>query len=249
MFPSTSFWGKPWRFGPLIAFSASCTVSDASFRYWTYKSMSSFGLRKQLAVFPFLISGLLWKIGDAGHRSPYLPHAKRALYHLSYIPVEETGSYCLIEPSPCYWNSSTASSIAWLCRCGSSIHFFLTCQSLALPIDMPSWWGPRELFLSEGCLWFTHQYSNLFVRHLSEVNLGDSGLQSLSQQVLYCFRCFLSILHVQIHVFFRFSKLLISFFDFFFEKLEMRGPRSPYLSHSKQALFHLSYIPSEERGS
>ena len=25
--------------------------------------------------------------GDAGHRSPYLSHAKRALYHLSYIPV------------------------------------------------------------------------------------------------------------------------------------------------------------------
>ena len=76
---------------------------------------------------------------------------------------------------------------------------------------MPSWWGPRELFMSEGCLWFTHQYSNLFVRHLSEVNLGDSGLQSLSQQVLYCFRCFLSILHVQIHVFFRFSKQLTVF--------------------------------------
>lgn len=25
-------------------------------------------------------------VGDAGHRSPYLSHAKRALYHLSYIP-------------------------------------------------------------------------------------------------------------------------------------------------------------------
>ncbi len=24
--------------------------------------------------------------GDAGYRSPYLSHAKRALYHLSYIP-------------------------------------------------------------------------------------------------------------------------------------------------------------------
>ena len=28
--------------------------------------------------------------GDAGHRSPYLSHAKRALYHLSYIPVPFT---------------------------------------------------------------------------------------------------------------------------------------------------------------
>ena len=26
------------------------------------------------------------KNGDAGYRSPYLSHAKRALYHLSYIP-------------------------------------------------------------------------------------------------------------------------------------------------------------------
>uniref|UniRef100_A0A7N2L007 Uncharacterized protein n=1 Tax=Quercus lobata TaxID=97700 RepID=A0A7N2L007_QUELO len=27
------------------------------------------------------------KSGDAGYRSPYLSHAKRALYHLSYIPI------------------------------------------------------------------------------------------------------------------------------------------------------------------
>ena len=26
--------------------------------------------------------------GDAGYRSPYLSHAKRALYHLSYIPID-----------------------------------------------------------------------------------------------------------------------------------------------------------------
>ena len=26
------------------------------------------------------------RIGVAGHRSPYLPHAKRTLYHLSYYP-------------------------------------------------------------------------------------------------------------------------------------------------------------------
>ena len=25
-------------------------------------------------------------VGGAGHRSPYLSHAKRALYHLSYTP-------------------------------------------------------------------------------------------------------------------------------------------------------------------
>ena len=26
------------------------------------------------------------RCGEAGHRSRYLPHAKRALYHLSYFP-------------------------------------------------------------------------------------------------------------------------------------------------------------------
>ena len=26
------------------------------------------------------------KVGDAGYRSPYLSHAKRALYHVSYVP-------------------------------------------------------------------------------------------------------------------------------------------------------------------
>ena len=32
-----------------------------------------------------LVSGSCF--GDARHRSPYLSHAKRALYHLSYIPI------------------------------------------------------------------------------------------------------------------------------------------------------------------
>ena len=93
MCPPTSLWGKPWGFGAPIAFSA-CSVlfQMLPFAYWTYKPMSSFGLTKHLPVFRILISRLLWKIGDAGHRSPYLSHAKRALYHLSYIPVEETGS-------------------------------------------------------------------------------------------------------------------------------------------------------------
>ena len=26
-------------------------------------------------------------LGDGGYRSPYLSHAKRALYHLSYVPL------------------------------------------------------------------------------------------------------------------------------------------------------------------
>ena len=68
LFHSASFWGKPWRFGALIDFSASSVLFQMlPFAYWTYKSLSSFGLRKQLTVFPVLISGLFWKIGDVGH--------------------------------------------------------------------------------------------------------------------------------------------------------------------------------------
>ena len=71
MFPPTSFLGKPWWFGTPIAFSASSVLFQVPpFPYWTYKSMSSFGLTKQLTVFPFLISGLVWKIGDAGGLDP-----------------------------------------------------------------------------------------------------------------------------------------------------------------------------------
>ena len=37
--------------------------------------------------------------GDGGYRSPYLSHAKRALYHLSYVPCG--GCYCTGEGN--YW--------------------------------------------------------------------------------------------------------------------------------------------------
>ena len=45
MFPSTSFWGKPWRFGVLIACSASSVLFQMlPFAYWTYISSSFFDL-------------------------------------------------------------------------------------------------------------------------------------------------------------------------------------------------------------
>ena len=54
MFPSTSCWGKHWRFGTLVALLASSVLFQMlPFAYWAYKSMSSFGLTKQLTVFPF----------------------------------------------------------------------------------------------------------------------------------------------------------------------------------------------------
>ena len=34
-----------------------------------------------------ILKGLQKVFGDGGYRSPYLSHAKRALYHLSYVPI------------------------------------------------------------------------------------------------------------------------------------------------------------------
>ena len=86
LFPSTSFWGKPWRFGALIALSASSVLFQMlPFAYWTYKSMYSFGLTKQLTVFRFLISGFLWKFGDAGASVP-VPLACKASALPSELP-------------------------------------------------------------------------------------------------------------------------------------------------------------------
>ena len=47
MFPSTSFWGKPWGLGAIIAFSAfSVLFQMLPFAYWTYISMSFFWCNK-----------------------------------------------------------------------------------------------------------------------------------------------------------------------------------------------------------
>ena len=61
----------------------------------------------------FLISGLFWNFGDAGHRSPFLSHSKRAVFFLSYIPVEEICRYWHLKPFFCQCNNWTESSIAY----------------------------------------------------------------------------------------------------------------------------------------
>ncbi|AES67143.1 hypothetical protein MTR_2g087370 [Medicago truncatula] len=45
------------------------------------------GVRTPVIASGLTISAFCQLIGDAGYRSPYLSHAKRALYHLSYIPI------------------------------------------------------------------------------------------------------------------------------------------------------------------
>ena len=108
-----------------------------------------------------IISKYTWELwnpqncfGDAGHRSPYLSHAKRALYHLSYIPV-------LFNLRASFEQNS----------CNISFPFVTSCQ---------------------------------FIPIISKYKPELSNPQ----------KCFVEA-----------------------------GYRSPYLSHAKRALYHLSYIP------
>ena len=53
-FPSTSFWGTPWRFAALMAFSSSSLLFQMlPFAYSTYVSMSFFDLTNWLPVVNF----------------------------------------------------------------------------------------------------------------------------------------------------------------------------------------------------
>jgi hypothetical protein len=60
----------------------------------------------------------LKKNGDAGYRSPYLSHAKRALYHLSYIPILLIFSSFQFS-SFCYYSNSYFVPCSLLCKGGN----------------------------------------------------------------------------------------------------------------------------------
>ena len=61
--------------------------------FWTKSMIYQLSICNELSIFSFCqpeqnrIVEASKMFGDAGHRSPYLSHAKKALYHLSYIPV------------------------------------------------------------------------------------------------------------------------------------------------------------------
>ena len=68
MFPSTSFWGKPWRFAAPIAFSASSVLFQMfTFAYWTYVSISFFLVYKNsFTLFFFWFPGSSEKLEMRG---------------------------------------------------------------------------------------------------------------------------------------------------------------------------------------
>ena len=65
------------------------------------------------------------KFGDAGYRSPYLSHAKRALYHLSYVPIVLAVLFLS--------NANTKSTVPafWICHA----HLFACTPSIAQLVE------------------------------------------------------------------------------------------------------------------
>ena len=161
-----------------------------------------------------------WYCGDAGHRSPYLSHAKRALYHLSYIPLNSSSWLTVRKWCSCSVTfligvlkyiflmqlSSKTRNKRRFWRCGASIPVPLACEASALPFEL----HPLE------CVCFVIMKQPSFccvfiwclLRHLLDTAFGVN----------------------------------------FVAKVDCgdAGHRSPYLSHAKRALYHLSYIPLKE---
>ena len=61
-------------------------------------------------------------IGGAGYRSPYLSHAKRALYHLSYTPIDELLAVQIrhaLNARPAQLANRGCELLSWLGRLGA----------------------------------------------------------------------------------------------------------------------------------
>ena len=103
---------------------------------------------------------------------------------------------------------------------------FLTCQSFALPIDMPRWWGPKKLFMSEGWLWFTYRWSNVSVDVFLRQTLVIRGTNRFFSKLCTVSDASFCILDVQIQVFFWSNKIAsrsVFWFPGCSEKFQMRG--------------------------
>ena len=176
-----------------------------------------------------IISKYRWELwnpqkcfGDAGHRSPYLSHAKRALYHLSYIP---------------YSSSFELASEHNSLKIG--FRFVTSCQFLPI-ISKYRWelWNPQKCFGDAG-----HRSP-----HLSHAKRALYHLRYIP--VLFKLRASFWTQFMKYQFPFVTSCQFIPIISKY--KWELSNPqkcfgdagyRSPYLSHAKRALYHLSYIP------
>ena len=175
-----------------------------------------------------IISKYRWELsnpqkcfGDAGNQSPYLSHAKQALYHLSYIPVLFKFQASFEQNS---WN----------------ISFPLVTSCQFIPIISkykPELSNPQKCFgdAEHRSPYLSHAKRALY--HLSYIPVMISlrsifWTQFMNYQFPFVTRChFLLIIS-------KWKKLSNP------QKCAgVAGHRSPYLSQSKRALYHLRYIP------
>ena len=180
---------------------------------------------------PFLpiISKYRWELsipqkyfGDAGHRSPYLSHAKRALYHLSYIPV-------LFKLRASFEQNSWKLSFL----------FVTSCQFIPIISKYkPEFSNPQNCFgdAEHRSPYLSHAKRALY--HLSYIPVlfklrASSEQNSWNISFPFVTSC-------------QFIPIINKY------KPELSNPqncfgdadhRSPYLSHAKRALYHSSYNP------
>ena len=72
--------------------------------------------------------------GDGGYRSPYLSHAKRALYHLSYVPISVIQEQILLGAPSCV---KVKLQVAFCCQ-GHCQPIRVTHVLCSLPLNSPS---------------------------------------------------------------------------------------------------------------
>ena len=189
-----------------------CTVSDASFCILDIETHVFFRSNKQLPVFRVLISSLLWKIWRWG-----------AFDARTYGMQSERSTICATSPlmkrwAYDIWSLSSVNAIvgrsSFVYRskngfvdAGHQFQVFLTCQSLALSIDMPRWWGPKELFISYAGLWFSYQYSNVSFDVFLRYALAVCGTNRFLSKLCTVSDASFCIFDVRINVFFWSNKL------------------------------------------
>ena len=166
MFPPTSFWGIPWWFGTPIAFWASSVLFqmlpfqlDVQIHvfFWSNKTAS------RISFFWFPGSSEKLEMRGIDPRTSRMLSERTTIWASS--PLRKPGATALSNLSSAIKlveQSPLLHIVVILALSMRVINPYVSHMPIAcLPIDMLRWWCPKKLFMSVGCLWFTHQYSNV----------------------------------------------------------------------------------------
>ena len=196
--------------------------------FWTKSMIYQLSICNELSIFSFCqpeqnrIVEASKMFGDAGHRSPYLSHAKQALYRLSYIPVP-------FKLWASFWTKSMIYQLSICNELSIPSHYQQTPNRIVEASKSLRDAGHRSTHLS-------HAKQALY--HLSYIPVpfklwSSFWTKSMIYQLSICNELSIfSFCQPEQNRIVEASKM---FGD--------AGHRSPYLSHAKQALYRLSYIP------